>query len=90
MGNNIKSTEKFADMKNISTFAVHNILEGGEVRKLLWAVFMSARKHIRFHIPVPNYNGTAAFEVLCNGLVWNRFFLFPHNNLINKLFNRNA
>ena len=63
-------------------FAVHNILEGGEVRKFMWAIFVSARKHIRFHIPVPNYNGTAAFEVLCNGLVWNRSFFHKTNFLI--------
>lgn len=61
-----------AYLKKLRTFAVRNILKGGEVRKTLWAIFMSATKHIRFHAPVSSVNATTAFEVLRNGSAWNR------------------
>lgn len=72
---NEKLIKKFVDMKNVSTFVVRNILKGGKVRKYMWAIFMSARKHIRFHAPVSQVNATTAFEVLRNGSVWNRSFI---------------
>lgn len=66
----------FGNMNNVCIFAVRNILKGGEVRKKMWTIFMSARKHIRFHAPVLMVNATTAFEVLRNGSVWNRSFIF--------------
>lgn len=87
MKDNIKSTEKFADMKNISTFAMLYNFKGGEVRKNLWAVFMSARKHIRFHTPVSSVNATRLpLRCIATGQC-GTVLLFPHNDLINKLLN---
>ena len=40
-----------ADKKNMPTFAVRNILKGGEVRKNLWAIFMSATKKYTVSCP---------------------------------------
>lgn len=67
-----KSLFSIAYLKKLRNFAVRNILKGGEVRKTLWAIFMSASKHIRFHAPVSSVNATTAFEVLRNGSAWNR------------------
>lgn len=76
MKNGNKSSVFIADSENIRTFAMHYISKGGEVRRLMWAIFMSAAKHIRFHAPVWSINVPTAFRGVVQRVSVEPFFIF--------------
>ena len=69
-----------AYLKKLRNFAMHYISKGGEVRKILWAIFMSASKNIRFHAPVSSVNATAAFRGVVQRVSVEPFFNFHKTN----------